>query len=44
MWGIALIQGRAFGELDRADAHRVAIVNRVFADRFFVGPEHEVSG
>ncbi len=35
--GIPLIQGRAFGESDNAGALRVAIVNRVFAERFFPG-------
>ena len=35
--GIPLIQGRAFASADRAGARRVAIVNRVFAERFFPG-------
>ncbi len=35
--GIPLIQGRAFRESDNAGALRVAIVNKVFAERFFPG-------
>jgi putative ABC transport system permease protein len=34
---ISMIQGRAFRESDSARAPRVAIVNRVFAERFFRG-------
>jgi putative ABC transport system permease protein len=34
---IPLIQGRSLSESDNANAHRVAVVNRVFADRFFAG-------
>jgi len=34
---LRLVQGRALNEHDNAGAHRVAVVNRVFADRFFPG-------
>jgi len=34
---IPLIQGRAFHRSDHARAPRVAIINRVFAERFFAG-------
>ena len=34
-----LIRGREFGESDNARAPRVAIVNRVFAERFFPGED-----
>jgi putative ABC transport system permease protein len=37
--GIPLIQGRAFTDGDREDSPGVAIVNRVFADRFFPGEQ-----
>ena len=35
--GVPLIQGRALRESDNAGTHRVALVNRVFAERFFPG-------
>ncbi|HRQ65299.1 MAG TPA: ABC transporter permease [Xanthomonadaceae bacterium] len=37
--GIALLAGREFGEADRADAPKVAIVNRAFAERFGLGAD-----
>ena len=33
--GIPLLRGRLFTNEDRADGHRVAIINRLAADRFF---------
>jgi putative ABC transport system permease protein len=35
--GLRLIQGRALSESDNSAVHRVALVNRVFADRVFAG-------
>jgi predicted permease len=35
--GVPLIQGRALRESDNANTPRVALVNRVFAERFFSG-------
>jgi putative ABC transport system permease protein len=35
--GIPVIQGRALRESDTASTHKVALVNRVFAERFFPG-------
>jgi putative ABC transport system permease protein len=34
---IPLVQGRTLRDSDNAGAHRVALVNRVFADRYFPG-------
>src|SRR5262249_1496490 len=35
--GIPVIQGRALRKSDTASTHKVALVNRVFAERFFPG-------
>jgi putative ABC transport system permease protein len=37
--GIPLLEGRAFADSDRADAARVAIVDRAFVERYFPGAD-----
>jgi len=40
--GIPVLQGRAFGSSDRADAEAVAIINRMSAERYFDRPDNAV--
>ena len=37
--GIPLLQGRAFGPMDRANTEKVVIINRFLADRLFPGED-----